>query len=116
VRLVIAMVAAAAMLGDAPVAFAGPTCEDRAGEAVRCEDPRAMPLGWAPPLDERLKHPDPGPPEPTSLELGGVFTLILLFFALIALMPDFDGWTADRPEKNGDDGEARDRDPRYSGN
>jgi hypothetical protein len=45
-----------------------------------------------------------------------VFTLILLFFALIALMPDFDGWTADRPEKNGDDGEARDRDPRYSGN
>ena len=107
-RLVIAIIAAAALLGSAPAASGGPTCEDRAGEAVRCEDPRSMPLGWTLPLEERLKHPDPGPPEPTPVELGGVFALIILFFALIALMPDFDGWAPNGTDKKGDDGGARD--------
>jgi hypothetical protein len=104
VRLAVAISAAAALLAGAPFAIAGPICEDRAGEAVRCEDPRAMPLGWTLPLEERLKHPDPGPPEPTAVELAGVFASILLFFALIALMPDFDGWTAGgEPDKDEDD-------------
>ncbi len=88
-----AIIVAAALLVRASVAIAGPICENRAGEAVRCEDPRAMPPGWTLPLDERLRRPDPGPPEPTAVELGGVFALVLLVFALIALMPDFDGWT-----------------------
>ncbi len=98
----------AGMLLDAPAAVAGPICEDRAGEAVRCEDPRAMPLGWTAPLDQRLKRADQGPPEPTAAELGGVFALILLLFALIALMPDFDGWTAGATDKmeEEDDGRA----------
>jgi len=107
VRLVIAMMVVAALLGAAPVARAGPTCEDRAGEAVRCEDPRAMPLGWTPPLEERLKHSDQGPPEPTALELGGVFALIAMLFALIALMPNFDGWAAGAGDKDSDDGDGR---------
>ncbi len=106
-RLVL-VILGAALLGGASPAAAGPICEDRAGEAVRCEDPRAMPLGWTLPLDERLRHPDPGRPEPTAVQLGGVFTLILLFFALIALMPDFDGWTPSGAEQEDDDGEGRD--------
>ena len=106
-RLFLASLVAAALLGGAPVAFAGPTCEDRAGDAVRCEDPRAMPLGWAPPLEERLKHADTGPPDPTPAQLGGVFALIFLIFALIALMPDFDGWSAAAPDAEEDDHDGR---------
>jgi hypothetical protein len=108
VRHLIAVFAAVAMVGSAPSASAGPICETRGGESVRCEDPRAMPLGWTLPLDERFKHPDAGPPEPTTLELSGVITLIFLFFALIALMPDFDGWTAGGSDKDDDDGEGLD--------
>ena len=103
-RFVITSLAVVMLLGAAPVASAGPTCEDRAGEAVRCVDPRAMPPGWTLPLEERLKHPDPGPPEPTVFQLGGVFALIILFLALIALMPDFDGWTAGESDEEADDG------------
>ena len=103
VRLFIATLVAAVLLGGAPVASAGPICEDRAGEAVRCEDPRAMPLGWTLPLEQRLKHPATGPPDPTLAQLGGVFALILLFFALIALMPDFDGWATGASDKPGDE-------------
>ena len=106
VRLITAMLVAGAVLGATPVARAGPTCEDRAGETVRCEDPRAMPLGWTQPLEDRLKHPDPGSPEPTALELGGVFALIGMLFALIALMPDFDGWATGAGDKDGDDGDG----------
>jgi hypothetical protein len=104
VRLAVAILVAAELLTGAPVASAGPICEDRAGEAVRCEDPRAMPLGWALPLEERLKHPRPGPPDPTPVQLGGVFILIFLFFTLIALMPDFEGWAPgeDEGEVEGD--------------
>jgi hypothetical protein len=96
------------LLFGAPVAFAGPICEDRAGESVRCEDPRAMPLGWTPSLEQRLKHPVSSPPEPTPVELGGVFALIVLFFTLIALMPDFDGWEKAAPDVEDNDDEPRD--------
>jgi hypothetical protein len=102
------MIVAAELFVAAPVAPAAPICEDRAGEAVRCVDSRAMPLGWTLPLDERLKHPDPGPPEPTTVELSGVFALIFLFFALIALMPDFDGWAPNGTDKEGDESKGRD--------
>ena len=101
-RLVVAILAAAVLLAVAPITSAGPICEDRAGESVRCEDARAMPLGWSLPLDERLKHPRSGPPDPTPVQLGGVFILIFLFFALIALMPDFDGWTSGGPGEKGE--------------
>ncbi len=91
-RVAIALIVAAELLMGSQVASAGPICEDRAGESVRCEDPRAMPLGWALPLDERLRQARPGPPDPTPVQLGGVLILIVLVFTLIALMPDFDGW------------------------
>ena len=54
-----------------------------------------MPLGWTLPLADRLNRPPAGPPDPTPIELGGVCAIIILLFALIALMPDFDGWSPD---------------------
>jgi hypothetical protein len=108
VRRIVATLVGACLIAGAPAASAGPICENRAGEAVRCEDPRAMPLGWTPSLEERLTHPDPGPPEPTAVELGGVFALILVIFALIALMPDFDGWAPGRSDRKGDAGNEQD--------
>ncbi len=100
-RVAVALIVAADLFMGSSVASAGPICEDRAGESVRCEDARAMPLGWALPLDERLKRERPGPPDPTPMQLGGVFILIILVFTLIALMPDFDGWD---PGQDGDGG------------
>jgi hypothetical protein len=85
------VIVAAVSIG-ASAAFAGPICEDRAGEAVRCEDPRAMPFGWTLPPDERFKNPHAEQRDPTVVELAGVLASIALLFALIALMPDFEGW------------------------
>ena len=88
-KLILPLVLAAGML-TATAATAGPTCENRAGEAVRCATPGAMPLGWALPYDQRV-----GVSSADSLSPAQWFGLISLvggLFALIALMPDFDGW------------------------
>jgi hypothetical protein len=103
VRLILPGLIAIILIGNGASASAGPTCEDRAGEAVRCEDARAMPPGWTLSLDDRLKQSASEPPDPTPAQLGGVFVLIFLFFALIALMPDFDGWSAGKANKSLDD-------------
>jgi hypothetical protein len=90
-----------ATLFAAPAALAGPTCQDRNGDTIRCGTPGAMPVGWALPLQERLNRPPPEPVAPGTM-LGLLFA-IGGFFTLIALMPDFQsergGW--DRSE--GDD-------------
>ncbi len=106
-RIVLAMIVAVALLGGAPAASAGPICENRAGESVRCEDPRAMPLGWTLPLDERLEHSRTAPPDPTALQMAGVFILIVLLFTLIALMPDFDGWAPGGPDPENEGGDEQ---------
>lgn len=69
-------------------AMAGPTCQDRQGTTVRCGGPTAMPVGWRLPDSERAALPaDEAPPE----RIVGAFTLVVCLFALIALMPPFDG-------------------------
>jgi hypothetical protein len=107
VRHSIPALLAVASLGLAGPAAAAPTCEDRAGETVRCEDPRAMPVGWTAPLEARLKREAAEPPSPTPVELGGVFVLIGLLFTLIALMPDFDGWGDDSAHSSDEDEDGR---------
>ena len=71
-------------------ALAAPICLNRAGDMVHCEAPGAMPLGWTLPAAEaqarKLAHP--GPP---AVEIWKVAGLLALFFALIALLPRFDG-------------------------
>jgi hypothetical protein len=71
-----------------PVA-AAPTCEGRQGQAMRCGTPGAMPLGWrAPVADRQLPGADR---RDVFVALAG----IVLLFALIALLPEFDGSRAE---------------------
>jgi hypothetical protein len=70
--------------------FAAPTCQDRNGDTIKCGAPGAMPVGWTLPDAEawrlRLVHPE----TPAGDILKAVAGLALLF-ALIALLPRFDG-------------------------
>ena len=95
----------AALLGPA-AALAGPTCQDRSGDTVRCGTQGAMPVGWVLPWREREDRPRPEPVSPGALiglvcALGGVF-------ALIALMPDFQGRGGGWDRLEEDDEEALD--------
>jgi hypothetical protein len=78
----------AALLLAASTALAAPTCVDRAGETVRCGRRGALPVGWAAPPGERpagrSQGLSPGELAGLTLFLGGLF-------ALIALLPDFQG-------------------------
>ena len=65
-------------------AVAAPTCQDRVGDTVRCGTPTAMPVGWTAPAWDRQSIPSD-----KSEELKAVVFLLLLF-ALIALLPDFE--------------------------
>lgn len=88
----IAVVAAMTVSLTTPAA-AGPTCENAAGDGVRCGTPGAMPVGWTVSPEQRRIHLARLPPDPTPLQLLGLAGLIASLFALIALMPDFDGWS-----------------------
>jgi hypothetical protein len=66
-------------------ALAAPTCEGQEGQAMRCGAPGAMPLGWTAPEENRRA---PSADRRDVLEAAG---LIVLLFALIALLPEFDG-------------------------
>ena len=81
---------AAAVLFAAGAASAAPTCQDRHGEALRCGTPGAMPAGWALAPDQRPTVQNPDSTE--SVPWLGLAALVGGLFAMIALMPDFDGW------------------------
>jgi hypothetical protein len=70
-------------------AGAAPVCETRDGESVRCGAPDAMPVGQIlSPAERQALHPD------TPMPMREVLSLIAVIgglFALIALMPRFDG-------------------------
>jgi len=96
----LARIAALAFLLIAPFALAAPaaaapTCQDRGGQTVRCGTETAMPLGWTAPVHDRHFVP-----ADKSEELKAVVFLLLLF-ALIALLPDFEQeqWDRDADEK-----------------
>jgi hypothetical protein len=94
-------IAAAAVLLAAPAARAAPTCQDRNGETMRCGTPGAMPVGWTPPPRDRQSGPAP----PTAEVLLGLIYGVGGLFALIALMPPFDGWSpGDWDRQEGDEG------------
>jgi hypothetical protein len=77
----------ALLLAAAP-GEAAPTCLDRDGVTVRCGAPGAMPVGWEPEGGPAAPDtPDPGP-----AQLAGLAAVIGGLFALLALMPEFDGW------------------------
>ncbi len=103
-RIVIA-VAAALIFAGSPAAGA-PTCQNLKGETVKCGATGAMPVGWT--LSER-EHP-----EQSEVPLAGSLSqwmqavcVLGVFFALLAMMPDFDG--SQPGEWDREEGENRDR-------
>jgi hypothetical protein len=89
------------LLAAAP-ALAAPTCQDRQGGTIKCGAPGAMPVGWKPSPEQLWERELSQPPGPGAGKLLGVFCGLVLLFALIALMPDFDAWRDDSEDKMGD--------------
>ncbi|MDR3514121.1 MAG: hypothetical protein P4L73_20995 [Caulobacteraceae bacterium] len=107
-RRMILSLAAAALLLCAPAARAAPTCQDRGGVATRCGTPGAMPVGWTAPPDPAGDPPAPGAPEPGLNTILSLVAVVGGLFALIALMPEFDGSRAsDWDRQEGDDDQRR---------
>jgi hypothetical protein len=105
--LILAFIAAA-MFFAAADALAAPTCQDINGDTIRCGTPGAMPVGWTLSREERLHRQVSGPSGPSINELLDLICVLGMFFALIALMPEFDGWrTGDWDEQEDDDKERR---------
>jgi hypothetical protein len=97
-RSILLALIATATLFAASAAMAAPTCQDRNGDTIRCGTEGAMPVGWTLPADQRSRVLAARPAEPPPNLLGlGLF--LVGFFALLALLPDFDGkW--DRQERD----------------
>jgi hypothetical protein len=78
--------AALVLLLAAPESRAGPTCQDHSGETIRCGTPGAMPVGWTAPAGQATASAGPTPAQVVGLvgAIGGLF-------ALLALLPNFDG-------------------------
>jgi hypothetical protein len=83
------LLATGLVLAGAP-AGAAPTCFDKTGGVIKCGAPGAMPVGWSPPPEVRAARiaEDPGPPLGQIL---GIICAVGAVFALIALLPPFDG-------------------------
>ena len=77
------------LLFSTPV-LAAPICFTRAGDAVHCDAKGAMPIGWRLPPDEAARR-EMNQPHPSSRDILETIAILVLFFALIALMPEFDG-------------------------
>lgn len=72
-------------------ALAAPICQNRLGDFVHCDAKDAMPVGWSVPEDvytARVLSRTP-PAAPRERMAGAV--ILLCLFALIALLPRFDG-------------------------
>jgi hypothetical protein len=87
--ILLALIATATLLA-APAAVAAPTCQDRNGDTIRCGTEGAMPVGWTLPPEERSRVMATRPPTPPA-NLFGLGLFLIGFFALLALLPDFDG-------------------------
>jgi len=100
-RTLIPALLSGALLISLPAANAAPTCQTREGETIRCATPGAMPVGWKLPLEERLEKERLHPPKSLSTtEWLELFCVMGLFFALLALMPDFEGdWDRQEDDK-----------------
>ena len=93
-RLVMASMLA--LIFTMPAAWCAPTCQDRSGMTIRCGTDGAMPVGWAAPEADRHV------PEGRSRDIWEAAAGLILLFALIALLPEFDGWgTVGEAERKG---------------
>jgi hypothetical protein len=72
-------------------AQAAPGCENRQGDLVRCDVASAMPLGWKVPADVFTARVLSRTPPAQTHELVSVAVVLICLFAIIALLPRFDG-------------------------
>jgi hypothetical protein len=90
----------AVLLLGAPAAHAAPTCLDRQGQTVRCGTPGALPVGVSLPQEAPRERPG----GPGVGKLVGLAAFLAGLFALILLLPDFQGrWDGQETDE-----EARD--------
>ncbi len=101
-RLLLPVLALSLLLTGAPAARAAPTCLDRQGDTVRCGTPGAMPVGWRPPPVEMAGRAAMQGGGPGLGRLVGLAAFLAGLFALILLLPDFQG----RWDGQGSDDEA----------
>lgn len=88
-----------ALLAATP-ALAGRTCFTAKGDMIRCNSPGAMPVFWQPsPQVMWERELEAKPPGPSTAQVMAVLGGLVLFLALIALLPDFDGWDDKRNRK-----------------
>ena len=97
------IVAIVAMLAAPPAALAAPTCLDKVGDTIRCGVAGAMPVGWTLSPEQAEDRLASQPVGLSLTELVAMIYIIGAIFALIALMPPFDGWSdGDWDEQEGD--------------
>ena len=89
-RLILAFTVAATLI-TAPAALAAPTCQNQNGETMKCGIQGAMPVGWALSPQQLLDRQASRPTYPSVNQLLELVSVIGVFFALMALMPEFDG-------------------------
>jgi len=106
-RWLTGFVAAVTLTFTAGSALAAPTCQTRLGETARCGTSGAMPVGWTLPYGQRpaeARNADALLP----VQWFGLFALVGGLFALIALMPPFDGRQSSDWGEQEADGEDQD--------
>lgn len=105
-RLTIPAFAAVALLVLSSPALSAPTCQTLDGETAKCGTPGAMPVGWTPSPRQLLDRQVAADPGPSAEQLLNLAFFLGGLFALIALAPEFDGWSPgdwDRQEGDDDD-------------
>ncbi len=85
-------------------AQAAPTCLDAGGNTIRCNTQGAMPVGWKPSPQTLLERELSAVPNPGAGALLKIALGLAAIFALIALLPDFDG---DWEQRGKDDDKQR---------
>ena len=103
-RSILLALIAIATLSAAPAVLAAPTCQDRNGDTIRCGTTGAMPVGWTlPPAELQARQMAAQQDGPSAEAMIGMVIIIGSLFALIALMPEFDGRRdSDWDEQEGD--------------
>ena len=99
----LAVTVAAALL-TSPAVLAAPTCQNENGVTTRCGTPGAMPVGWTLSAQQRLERHVTGPTYPNGNEFWELVCIMGVYFALMALLPEFDGRRAgDWGKQEGDE-------------
>jgi hypothetical protein len=88
-----------ALLLAAPAAQAAPTCQDRDGDTIRCGTRGAMPVGWTPSPQQLWDRQLSRTPGPSRSKILSAFCVLGLILALIALLPEADGWREEQDDK-----------------